>query len=248
VLDGPSDHSCWAVCGQRDRRLERGPAAERQDRWGKRKIPLTDAIASSWWIGPGLWALAYVSDYCLTVAAARLYRRGAHDHYVFDGSYELTPVFQKDIDEVRWFSPTFAAFLVGTGAMLVGLQWAASYVELPEAYLVALGALLLVEVPIHLRHARNLIMFHVMSKGQVTGRLAYPRWVVLRMSAMELGLFALLYALLFVGTQHWMLLGGALKTGRTALSHWKMATVAEIARTERVAAAEQVGAADKAAQ
>src|SRR5258708_24418110 len=46
-----------------------------------------------------LWGLLYVSDYALTITCARLY--GRQKTIVFEGSYEITPFFQRDINSLR---------------------------------------------------------------------------------------------------------------------------------------------------
>jgi hypothetical protein len=58
-----------------------------------------------WWPGLLLWAAVYSSDYAATILSARLYRAKAKEHLVFEGSYEVTPYFQKDVDSLRWVSP-----------------------------------------------------------------------------------------------------------------------------------------------
>jgi hypothetical protein len=62
-----------------------------------------DVLLQSAWLGSALWATVYISDYVLTVTCARLYR--AQDNIVFEGSYEITPIFQADIDALRAVSP-----------------------------------------------------------------------------------------------------------------------------------------------
>ena len=54
-----------------------------------------------------LLAIAYSMDYVLTITGARLYKNGANRYIVFEGSYELTPVFKADVDSLLLVSPTF---------------------------------------------------------------------------------------------------------------------------------------------
>ncbi len=46
-------------------------------------------------------------DYVLTITGARLYKNGANRYIVFEGSYELTPVFKADVDSLLLVSSTF---------------------------------------------------------------------------------------------------------------------------------------------
>jgi hypothetical protein len=79
-------------------------------------VTLLDALVESAWAGPLLWAALYVSDYALTIASARLYSR--QDKIVFEGSFEITPQFQADVNALRRVSPRFCAILVVSTAYL----------------------------------------------------------------------------------------------------------------------------------
>jgi hypothetical protein len=59
----------------------------------------------SLWPGLAFWAVLYISDYYLTLTCARLYQRGVREKIEFEGSYEITPYFQADIDSLRAISP-----------------------------------------------------------------------------------------------------------------------------------------------
>jgi hypothetical protein len=54
----------------------------------------------------------YVSDYLLTIASVRLYQ--APDKVVFEGSYEITPLFQNDVNALRRISPRLLLALAGS--------------------------------------------------------------------------------------------------------------------------------------
>ncbi|HSF80400.1 MAG TPA: hypothetical protein VLA49_04170 [Anaerolineales bacterium] len=59
-----------------------------------------------------IWFLVYSGDYYLTIFGARLYRNYAANHISYAGSYELTPVFQKDIISLNLLSRRFIFFLL----------------------------------------------------------------------------------------------------------------------------------------
>ncbi len=167
----------------------------------------------------------FVSDYFLTIASAGKYRARAKDMIVFEGSFEITPYHQRDVDSLRWFSPRFLVALALTAAFLVLLWWVAlQSPPWPEAYLFALGAMVLLELAVHMRHLRNLFLFTTgFGPNGITGRIAYPRQVVLRLSAFELAEFAGLYIVLFVFTRSWFVLGGAASCLAAASYHWRLA-------------------------
>jgi hypothetical protein len=173
---------------------------------------------------PGLaaWTVLYISDYTLTLKCAKLYRSGVSDKIAFEGSFELNPNFQADIDSLRTWSPRFLAALLVSGVWLTIIWWL-SWGSQPGLYQFALGALILIQLAIHIRHLRNLFLFRVIvSSNAVEGRISYSRQVVLRMSAVEIFAFSALYLVLFAFTQSWFVLGGALACLALALKHLRL--------------------------
>jgi len=183
------------------------------------------------WPTLALWTAVYVLDYALTIRSARLYRAGANQHLTFGGSLELTPAFQKDVDQLRRASPRFIFFLILSNLLLGGLWMLAVVIlPLPGVFALAAGSLILREAPILLRHARNLSLFQsARQPGALTGRLDYARWLVLKNSALELFSFAVFFALVFALARDWFWLGGAIGCAVLGLSHGRMARQARAA-------------------
>jgi hypothetical protein len=179
-----------------------------------------DILTGNVWLSLAAWIILYVSDYGLTLTGARLYRSGADQHIIFEGSYELNPVFEHDIDLLRRFSPKFVLFLVSTSAILLIAWRIAAWLGIPEVYAFIFGYLVLLEVAILMRHLRNLILFHFIDYfGGVEGQLRYSRWLSLRLSAFEFIEFAVLFLLLFLATNHWIFAGGAVSCFMTGYVH-----------------------------
>lgn len=184
---------------------------------------MSDYFFSALWPGLLAWCLLYASDYALTVKSARLYRSGCSDKIVFEGSYELTPYFEKDVDSLRRFSPRFLVMLLLSATVLSAL-WYLSGLVLPEAYRLGLGAMILLELTIHVRHLQNLSLFRAMiNTGVVRGRIEYSRVLTLQMSRNSLLTYSALYLLLFGVTQNLFLLGGALGCLGASEKHNKLA-------------------------
>jgi hypothetical protein len=163
------------------------------------------------WPGLAVWAALFVADYLMTIACARLYQAGARDVIVFEGSYEITPLYQKDVNALRRFSPRFVAVLAITLVLMVLLRWLCEQVGILPAYYLGLGALILMQLAIHVRHVRNYALFTaVLKSGVVKGRIEYPRRLMLRMSAVEFFAFSGVYAVIFLVIGHLFLAGGAL--------------------------------------
>ena len=189
---------------------------------------LIEAFYDGPWVGLAMWGVLYTSDLVLTMTSARLYQQGAREFVVFEGSFEITPYYQNDVDRLRMFSPRFFAALAVT-CVVQALLWYLTMraLILPDLYLFGLGAMVLVELTIHIRHVRNLFLFRALLAGHgIKGRLEYPRPIMLRLSAMEVVSFAILYAILFVVTDSWFLLGGAFACLSLAVNHRNLSRLA----------------------
>src|SRR6266540_5057444 len=111
-------------------------------------------LATSPWVGVILWIILYTSDYYLTIYSARGFREIGH--FQFEGSFELTPQYQKDIDALKPVSRLHLTLLVLYSFLIVLIWWLTQFsVYLQWAYPLYLGMFLLLEVAVHLRHLRN---------------------------------------------------------------------------------------------
>src|SRR5271165_2443565 len=184
---------------------------------------LPNFLFASLWPALLIWTLLYISDYRLTIICARLYRAGVNEKIVFEGSYELTPLFQKDIDALKTISPRFVFMLLLTDS-LMAFVWYLTRDSVPQMYEFLLGAMILIELTVHLRHLRNFVSFRAMrNSSDVRGRIEYSRPFILRMSYSELFVFSGFYLLLFAFLQQWFLLGGAASCLSAAIKHRKYA-------------------------
>jgi hypothetical protein len=175
------------------------------------------------WPGLTLWGLLYISDYYLTLMCARLYQRGVREKLELEGSYEITPYFQADIDSLRAISPRFIAAWLWTEAWLAATWWFSSQSTL-LLYQMVFGAMVSVELAIHIRHFRNLFLFRaIASSDGVQGRIQYSRPLSLRISSVDLYGFAALFLVISFFTQSCFTLGGALSCFVTATKHLRLA-------------------------
>jgi hypothetical protein len=184
---------------------------------------LPDFFLHSPWPGVAVWCILYASDFVLTVTCARLYKHWVADKIVFEGSFELNPFFQRDIDSLSFFSPRFLATLVLNAVLLV-IIWVLERDSLPDFYSFVLGAQICLQLAIHVRHFRNLFLFRAMRGTDVVrGRIEYSRPLILRMSSVEFLAFSGLYGLLFIFTGRWFVMGGMFACFLTAGKHWWLA-------------------------
>ena len=88
----------------------------------------------------------------------------------------------------------------------------------------AMGAYLLLEVSVHMRHIRNLAYFGRMKTSQgVRGKVEYASWLTLQISAVDLTAFAVLFLVVFLLTGRLFFAGGALGCAVTGFKHWQLA-------------------------
>jgi hypothetical protein len=174
------------------------------------------------WIPAVAWLVIYTSDYYLTLWGAKLSR--AQNIIAMEGSYELTPEYVRDVDELRKLSPTFLVWLmVGAAVLLIAAQFAH---ELPECYGVVVGYLVIMELAIHMRHFANICFYRWLADSDnagIEGRIYYPRAVTYRLSAIELFALAVFLFIAFGMTNGCILLGGGIGVMCLAYSHWKLA-------------------------
>ena len=191
-------------------------------------------LTSSPWYGVICWVILYISDYYLTIRSARGFREV--DRFRFEGSMELTPQFQKDVDHLRPVSKRHILWLVASSLILLIVWWITQLsIYLAWTYPLYLGMFLLLEVAVHLRHLRNLASIReIRRNGGVDGQITYKQWFSYRNSANELyitGTFFLLVALL---TFSLFFVGGAIACYGTAFQHGRLAKKAISNSVQRV--------------
>lgn len=174
------------------------------------------------WVALVGWSLLYIGDYYATIFVAKRMREHLSAYIEFEGSVELTPQFQKDVDELRLVSRQFVARWLISLIILAALWWLAREARLWIVFDLPFGALTLRELAVHMRHWRNWATCHLASKGGLEGKIRYRRSFLLKISAAEFAGFGLLYLVLALGFPSWFLVGGALGCALTALQHWRL--------------------------
>ena len=175
---------------------------------------LLDYILNNVWLAIGVWAGLYCLDYAFTIKAARLYRDGAHQHFIFPEGIELNPFFQDDIAKIRTFSFRFflILFLIGGLLLIVSI--------IPEAFAVVWGMFVGIQLANHCRHLRGLAAYsHARRSAGLSGKIQYELWLSLRLSSVDFFYFGLLFLILFSFWGHLFALGAALGCLSLALRH-----------------------------
>jgi hypothetical protein len=173
--------------------------------------------------GVVLWIILYTSDYYLTLYSARGFREIGHIQ--FEGSFELTPEYQKDIDALNPISKRHLIALVLSSLMLALTWWLTRlnfYLEL--AYQLFLGMFLLLEVAVHLRHFRNIGLIRTARRrGGIEGQITYKKWFSYRISANDLYISSALFMIFAILTFNLFFLGGAITCFATGVRHGRLA-------------------------
>src|SRR5258706_10831875 len=138
---------------------------------------LEHLLAVSPWPGVILWTMLYISDYYLTIYSARGLKEIGH--FQTEGSFELTPQYQKDIDALKPISKRHITLLILYSLVLLVLWWVFDrLLFFPWAYRLYLGMFLLLEIAVHIRHLRNVfIVREVRKNGGMDGQGTYREWV-----------------------------------------------------------------------
>ncbi|MDQ6651929.1 MAG: hypothetical protein M3Y84_04205 [Acidobacteriota bacterium] len=177
---------------------------------------LLDLFLNNAWAAIGLWAVLYCMDYTLTFKAAKIYKAGAGKHFGFAGGYELNPYFQDDIANLRRFSFRFFLLLFFVSGLLLILHSTDSR----EGFAFVWGVMICVQLAVHFRHIRNLVVFHYAKDSNgMNGRIEYEHWLSLRLSSIEFLAFSVFYLFLFLLWGNLFMLGGATGCLVLALRH-----------------------------
>ena len=170
-----------------------------------------------------LWIILYISDYYLTIYSARGFREVGH--FQFEGSFELTPQYQNDIDALKPVSKRHIILLFLYSLLIIFIWWFTKRLPFfPWTYLLYLGMFLLLEVAVHLRHLRNVSLIREIRKGGgVEGEIFYKKWFSYRISASEFYLYSALFLIFAVLTYSPFFLGGAIMCFGTGFKHTRLA-------------------------
>jgi len=172
------------------------------------------------WLPASLWAVLYTSDYYLTIWGARLHRR--QGVYRVEGSYELTPEYQEDIDKERLISTTFVMWLIAGAVILLATGYlpGSRYV-----YGMFVGWFLVVEIGVHMRHTNNIAYYRRLAGSDpgISGQITLTKAFSYRHSAQELAGLSLFTLMAFALTNSPILLGGGLSLAYQSAHHISLA-------------------------
>jgi hypothetical protein len=160
----------------------------------------------------GLVVATFFADYSLTHLGARL-SDGARDRWSVEGSYEMNPAWEGQIDSGRWFGwrvlavPALLAIALAAVRLLADFE---GYWLVPGFFGLAAGTMLLLQAPVLMVHGANLLSFHDLADPTaLEGGVRYSRWYVYRQAALLIGSFGVMWLVLWLPSQQLFFLGGA---------------------------------------
>jgi hypothetical protein len=180
-------------------------------------------------------AATFVLDLTLTLLGARASER-VRDRWSVEGSYELNPRWQSQIDARRLLSPRFVLVAAGIPVVLIAERQLLLVAELDMTFFAAgIGAFLLLQAPTIMTHVANLTTLRDLADlTAFEGRVRLSRWFVYRESAWHYARFSALWLLLWVGSQQAFFLGGAFGCAVIATQHRHLGTLARAGITAPV--------------
>jgi hypothetical protein len=188
---------------------------------------IEDLLYRNIWLTLAIWWVLDISDYYLTIYGARLYHAGGKEHFAMEGSYELNPSYQKDVDSLRLWSPRFVRDLLLVSLILIAMRALVPFTISPDSsfgwrklYIFVVGALFLPRLVVLLCHLRNIDAFRsVRTSGGLTGKLEQARWLTMRIAANESLLFAGLFLVIWIVVRSVLILGGTVDVLFVGLSY-----------------------------
>jgi len=179
---------------------------------------LIDRLVGNPWLVAVLWGILSVIDFVSTMVYSKAYREFLSETVQYEHGVEMNPAFEKDVGQLRWFSPRYIFSMLGVAA-LIGLagRW------MPVLWFEFLaGAALLLVLITDLRHIENLSMvwFLKSDPGGFKGRIEQSYKLSQRRVAVGGFNIGVLYFIVYILTGRIFFTGGALISFLYALRHY----------------------------
>lgn len=182
-------------------------------------------LSTNPWYGVILWMILYISDYYLTIYSARGFREIGHFQFEV---FELTPEYQKEVEALKPVSKLHITLLSLYSLLLLLIWWLTRNIfPFPWNYLIYslyLGMFLLLEVAVHFRHFRNVLLIREVRKhGGVEGQISYRKAISYRLSAYDFYMFSVLFLFVAAWSYSPFFLGGAIMCLGQGFKHSRLA-------------------------
>lgn len=146
----------------------------------------------------GVWMLIFSSDWLMDWWGARLYHDRVKHYCLFEKGYNLKALSAEELGHPSRILLRFLSELAITALALWLLLYSCRMYANWKFYELFCGGFLLLEACVHFRHVRNVALFSLTKPNSgLYGSLAVPRWITLRNSFIEFGMFGIAFLLIF---------------------------------------------------
>jgi hypothetical protein len=179
---------------------------------------LINRLVENPWLVAALWGILSIFDFVATLLYSKAYHEFLSETVQYEHSVEMNPNFEKDVGQLRWFSPRYILSMLSVAVLLglVGL-W------LPATLFEALaGAALLLVLITDLRHIENLSMVWFLKSNpeDFKGRIEQSYKLSQRRVAVGGFNIGVLYFLISLLTGRVFFVGGVLISVLYAVRHF----------------------------
>jgi len=179
---------------------------------------LIDTLVRRPWLVAVLWGLLSIFDFVATLLYSKAYREFLSETVRYEHGVEMNPSFEKDVEQLRWFSPRYLISMLGV-AVLIGFvgMW------MPRLWFEFLaGSALLLVLITDLRHIENLslVWFLKSDPEGFKGRIEQSYNLSQRRVAVGGFSIGVLYFIVYLLTGRIFFMGGALISVLYAVRHF----------------------------
>ena len=179
---------------------------------------LIDTLVGNPWLVAVLWGILSIFDFVGTMLYSKAYREFLNATVQYEHGVEMNPAFEKDVRQLRWFSPRYIFSMLGVAFLIVLVgMW------LPALWFEALaGAALLLVFITDLRHIENLstVWFLKSDPEGFKGKIEQSYKLSQRRVAVGVFNIGVLYLVVFLLTQRLFFVGGGVICVLFALRHY----------------------------
>jgi len=182
---------------------------------------LIDMLVANPWLVALLWALLSIFDFSATMIYSKAYRDFLSANVTYEGGMEMNPAFEKDVQQLRWFSPRYIVSMLVVALLIA---WVGSW--FPKLWFESLaGAAILLVLITDLRHIENLsvVWFLKSDPSSFKGRIEQSYALSQRRIAVGTFNIGLLYLIVYFLVGRVFFIGGAVICTLFAIRHYLLA-------------------------
>jgi archaellum biogenesis protein FlaJ (TadC family) len=179
---------------------------------------LINTLVGNPWLVAVLWGILSILDFIGTMLYSKAYREFLSAKVSYEGGMEMNPAFEKDVQQLRWFSPRYVISMLSVAILIIlaGMWFPALWFE------ILAGAALLLVFVIDLRHIENLstVWFLKSDPESFKGKIEQSYKLSQRRVAVGVFNIGMLYLVVFLLTQRLFFVGGGVICVLFALRHF----------------------------